>query len=306
MQNHQYHSPDLRIADLPPEADELCHITSVEFFLRKKKDCQAAGSLLERVERIQSLAIVLEDHLLDFEARDSGAAGLAVIKALFDSGNVSRSCPGLKRLRIQSMSFESIGFILPTLLTLNHLQKLQLYKCWETNRLYETLSQLRPPLHTFSDERFCNDRFQHTTDMLFKSLAPLKTLRISVDLDTPILDELGWSALMAHASQLEILEVNDWCTISNSFKGDRALPLLDAFCERASRLQQLAIECPEIASYSWKSITGLDSFLVSRTVSFGKHEQLTNRRKDLSKEVAKAEVFETHSAPSEPDRKRQR
>lgn len=83
-----------------PEADELGHVTSLQLFLHNKKDCQTAGTLLERVQRIRSLAIVLNDTLLDFGASDTGAAGLAVINSIFDSGNVSRSCPGLRRLRI--------------------------------------------------------------------------------------------------------------------------------------------------------------------------------------------------------------
>lgn len=195
------------------------------------------GTLLERVQRIRSLAIVLNDTMLDFGASDSGAAGLAVINSIFDSGNVSRSCPGLRRLRIQSLSFKSISFILPTVLTLNCLEILQLFECRDTNRLYETLSQLKPPLHTFSDERFYNGQFQHADKSFLKSLAPLRTLRISAERGSPRSDTLAWSALMPHASQIEILEVDDWSTTVGNFRGTRAVPLLAEFCERASRLQ---------------------------------------------------------------------
>lgn len=74
---------------------------------------------------------------------------------------------------------------------------------------------------------------------------------------------------MPRASRIEVLEVDDRSTISDKFLGSRAPALLEAFCERASRLQQLAVEYPELVSYSWTYATGMEPFLVSTCKALG-------------------------------------
>lgn len=202
---------------------------------------------------MRSLSIVLENDRLDFSAKDSAAAGLAIITSLLGTSNTSRSCPSLKSLHIQSLSFKSIGAILPTVLTLDHLEDLRLIKCLDTNRFYETLSLVKPPLNTFTDERSSNSPFHVTTNTLLRSLAPLRKLRISVERNTKVGETLKWSSLLQHASRIEVLEINDWKIDPDGLLEDTTLPALDAFCKDASRLQQLSIQGPELDEYSKSS-----------------------------------------------------
>jgi hypothetical protein len=278
--NYQQHSSLSGLIHITPSTDELGTVICLQLYLGTKSDCRRAGMLIERMQHMTSLAIHLDEERLP-KSIGSGyeGSGLAAIRTLFIGKTQARRCPNLKALRIESMWFSSAGDVLPTLLDLGKLEHLQLSQCNQTNRLYESLSQLQLKLRSFTDEFSCNGHHQGlhnmpagsqiSTSAFLSSLKGIQKFRLR---GTPCdwrIETFDWAALASNASSICILEMTDYRgngpfskLSSTPISPGTALPGFRALCENATHLQQLSICGPEVDASDWNSAHGLKVMIV--------------------------------------------
>jgi hypothetical protein len=277
--NYQQHCSLSGLIHITPSTDELSTVTCLQLYLGTKQDCRRGGMLIERMQHMTSLAIHLDEERLP-KSLGTGyeGSGLAVIRTLFIGKTLARRCPNLKALRIESMWFASAGDVLPTLLDLGRLEHLQLSGCNQTNRLYESLSQLQLTLRSFTDELSCNGHYQgllipagsHSSTSAF--LSSLKFLNKFRMRGTPCdsgTETFDWAALAANASSIRILEMTDHRGNGPFSKGSSlpfsqgtALLGFRALCDNATQLRQLSICGPEVDASDWDSSHGLKRLIV--------------------------------------------
>ncbi|KAM0719760.1 hypothetical protein Q7P37_003893 [Cladosporium fusiforme] len=245
--NHQHYSlsriePGKRLI---PNMDDLPHVTSLQLFLHTREDFVNGGLLLERMQGITSLDL----HVC--------GPNRMVTQKLFRNGNPASRCPNLKRLRFTSMSFFNYGAILPTMLTFNNLEHLQLINCDYTNCLWDILTQIKPPLQSFCDIGYKNGTWQPVCNKFLRTLEPLQKLRISSDrFMTEDSDAFSWAALYAHAKTLQCLEVNDNDFEDWPHESTKVLPQFRRFCKRATQLEELAMYGPSVKASEEKYTKG--------------------------------------------------
>lgn len=270
--NYQQHSSLSGLIHITPSIDELSMVTSLQLYLGTKHDCRRAGILIERMQHMTSLAIQLDEERLPKSMGGYEGSGLAVIQTLFIGKTQARRCPNLKALRIESMWFASAGEILPTLLDLDRLEHLQLSGCNQTNRIYESFSQLQLKLRSFTDEISCNGHYQGlhslpagsrgSTSAFLSSLQNLHKFRLrGTPCDTGT-ETFDWAALASNASSIRILEMTDHRGNGPFTEDSTALPGFRALCENAAQLQQLSICGPEVHQSDWDSAHGLTVLIV--------------------------------------------
>jgi hypothetical protein len=201
---------------------------------------------------------------MDFGSGRGQEAGRHVINTLFSSKNVTLTGLKLRRLRIRRMSFRDAGTILPTVLPCDGLVHLHLLSCSHTDRLYESLSQLKLSLRSFCDEG--HDAHREEIHAIFlKSLPPLQTLRLTGFYRSAATDHDGslWPAIVSHASSLRCLEIGEFCFNRSSITSKSKIPkYFGEFCTSASNLQQLSIAGPETERSAWARTGGLHALLV--------------------------------------------
>lgn len=248
-----------------PAVDETRHITCLQLSIKEKQDCKAAARLIEYKPSITSLTIQIHSKYNVHSMGSSAEAGQKIVNTLFAAGNAHIiHCPNVKRLRIENMSFRYAGAILSTALALDHLEHLHLLGCKHTNFLCESLSGLGLTLQSFCDEVPHNPPYPGAVDEFIRSLTPLRKLRI---MSTPHREEhevCDWTSLMSHAPVLQCLELYDYDPFQSFLRTKRDLPGFQAFCKRASQLQQLAMQGPKVERSTWALPYGLHAFLVSR------------------------------------------
>jgi hypothetical protein len=189
-----------------------------------------------------------------------------VLDTLFATGYDTSPRAKLKSLRITSMSFQSAGAILPTVVSLNELEHLQVLYCQHTDRLYESLSQLNLTLKSLCEETFSTPPDDGAPlKTILRSLAPLQKLRIVRDYTDQDSGDFVWSSLITHAPELRCLQLGNFLpNHERPFVNERmTFPSFQAFCSLASRLQQLSMLGPAIEQETWASDSALDAFLVS-------------------------------------------
>lgn len=266
LTNYQYHSLKSTISMFTPSSDELSHVTCLQLYLRSRKDCRNARTLLERAVCVTSLAIELSVETLDFGSGRGQEAGRHVINTLFSSKNATHIGLKLRRLRIRSMAFCDAGTILPTVLPCEGLEHLHLLNCSHTDRLCESLSQLKLSLRSFCDEGHDAHRGDHHAAFL-KSLPPLQTIRLTGYYRLATMGHEGspWPVFVPHASSLRCLEIGECYLNQNSITSKGKVPAsFEEFCASASNLQQLSITGPEIEKSTWAATGGLHAVLVRR------------------------------------------
>jgi hypothetical protein len=157
---------------------------------------------------VTSLSITLSTPYLGNDRGDRCAAGREVISALFGLDYATQPHAKLKRLRITSISFQSAGEILPTVVSLDQLEHLHLSQCQDTEPLYESLSQLNLSMKSFCDMSN-NSLGREAMRAFLKLLSPVQKLRASDELYMHGGDRFDWSTLVSHAPELRFLEVAD-------------------------------------------------------------------------------------------------
>jgi hypothetical protein len=262
--NLQYLSLRPNDGHLIPAADEVGHITCLQLFLSNRQDCINVGLLLQRMPSVTSLSITLSTPYLGNFGGDKSAAGREVISALFGPDYATQPHAKLKRLRITSISFQSAGTILPTVVPLDQLEHLHLSQCQDTEPLYESLSQLNLSMKSFCDMSN-NSLGREAMRAFLKLLSPVQKLRASDELYMHGGDRFDWSTLVSHAPELRFLEVADCRSDPDEpFMDEKTtLPAFRTFCSHASRLQQLSMIGPSIEPETWDCTLGLNAFLVS-------------------------------------------
>lgn len=214
---------------------------------------------------VKNLTIKLRNAGPDLSMRRAGETGRKVVEKMFGSTMSSHRSQKLRFLRIESMSFEIAGNILPAVLSLEHLDHLHLINCKHTSRLCENIMPLGLSLHSFHNQGAHCGPQEGAINAFVKSLRLLRKLRLSCDDDSEIssFDMCEWSSLIPHANELHCLDFDDYEPRIVAFSGTRR-PLLDfdLFCSRASKLQQLSIKSPSLSTYRWKEVGGLQSLLV--------------------------------------------
>jgi hypothetical protein len=285
--NYQQHSSMSGLIHITPSTDELSTVTCLQLYLVTKSDCRRAGMLIERMQHMASLAIHLDEERLP-KSLGSGyeGSGLAVIRTLFIGKTLARRCPNLKALRLESMWFSSAGDVLPTLLDLGRLEHLQLSGCNQTNRLYESLSQLQLNLTSFTDELSCNGHYlrnlpagsQSSNSAFLSSLKGIQRFRLRGTPCDSGIETFDWAALASNASSIRTLEMTDhrgngpFSKVASTLLQGTALPGFRALCENATHLQQLSICGPEVDSSDWNSAHGLQVLIVRHSfISFRTH-----------------------------------
>lgn len=248
---------------LVPAAEEVCHVTSLQLFLKDRKDYINAGLLLGRMFSVTSLSITLKNRHLGGIVGGASETGREVIKTLFPPGYANHLRAKLRRLRIEFMSIRLAGAILPDVVPLDELKHLHLLRCSETDQLCNSLSRLNLTLESFCDE--CSESTQPGMMKGFlTALHPLQELRVTSWHYTLGCERFDWPSLMPHAADVQRLVVCDHTPFrSDSFMATtRTIPAFKAFCERASSLRQLSMTGPAIENIYWKSARGLDAYLV--------------------------------------------
>jgi hypothetical protein len=263
--NHQYHSLKSCVGSFAPTSDELRHVTCLQVFLRNQEDCYNARMILEHTVRVTVLEIELSNEKLSFGSSGAGQVGREVVNTLFESNNAAHQVPKLQVLRIRHMSFSKAGTILPTVLTCNELRHLHLLSCSHTDRLCESLSQIKLNLQSFCDMGYgahCEDA--HT--IFLKSLSCLQTLRFTgyYRATSSRHGEYPWPMITSQAPSLRCLEIDLVSRDSGTSNEPKILRSFAAFCASASNLQQLSIAGPEIERSTWSSAHGLLALLVGR------------------------------------------
>jgi len=261
---------------LAPSTDELSTVTCLQLYLGTKLDCRRAGMLIECMQHMTSLAIHIDEERLPTSMGGSEDSGLTVIRTLFIGKPHARRCPNLKALRIESMWFSSAGEVLPTLLDLDTLEHLQLSGCNQSNRFYESLSQLQLKLRSFSDELSCNGHTrglhlpagsQGSTSAFLSSLKSIQKFRIRGTPCDSGTESFDWAALASNSSSIRVLEMTDHRGNGPFSEDSTALPGFRTLCENAAQLQQLAICGPEVDPRYWNSPHGLKVLIVSCSFS---------------------------------------
>lgn len=266
--NYQHHSLPLTARILTPAFDEVSHVTCLQLFLRNGRDCDIAKQLLDHMPLVTSLSIKLSRACLDRTMGGKGETGRAVVNKIFGSANPSDRRLKLKRLRIEWMSFKSAGIILPTLLPLEKLEHLHLFKCRYTSRLFESLTELKLRLVSVCDQRaYSNGPSLNILDVFLKSMQPqLRKLRLSRDCrSNGGFKTCDWPSLVPHAHELRCLELDDWKPgTQNALFSEtrRSLSGFSEFCDGASQLQQLSMNSPGLEEVYWDKRDGLQDFLV--------------------------------------------
>lgn len=210
---------------------------------------------------------------------DASEAGRRVINDLFDPTSASRRHQKFKRLRIEDMSFEVAGAILPTVLPLGNLEHLHLIRCRYTNRLCESIAQLQLCLRSFHNQSSHEDPRTGVMDAFVKSLRDLRGLRLSRrSFGTGGYETCDFASLLPHAHELRYLELDDYEPWEEVFTNTRrSLTDFSTFCSRASQLQQLALQSPSLAEVNWKAPHGLQDFLVRLSLLSSKYNPANNR-----------------------------
>jgi len=265
LKNYQHLSLLPTFHTLTPPSDEISHISCLQLYLGSERDCGVAKQLFENMPSVTSLSIKLSSARLDRTIGGKCETGRKIIVKIFDSTNASRPHQKLKRLRIERMSFKSAGFILPTVLPLDELEHLHLFRCRYTNRLCESLSQLKLRLKSYCDLRAYNVSNPGAYDTSMRSIQPLRKLRLSCDqADSTGWDSCDWASFLPHANELRCLDLRDndparplFATTRRSLAGFRS------FCANASHIQQLSINGPSLQENQWDMPRGMDAFLVS-------------------------------------------
>jgi len=266
LTNHQHLRLLPTTRTLTPPSDEISHVSSLQLYLGDERDCDVARQLLERMLSVTSLSLKLSDSRLDQYLGSKREAAEKVVARIFGSANSSHPHRKLKRLRIENMSFNTSGSTLPTVLPLDNLEHLFLFRCGHTDRLCENISHLKLRLKSFCDLRAYGTSHSGAYDTFLKSLQPLHKLRISYnEVKTDKQSACDWSSILPHADELRCLDLRD---------SDQSLPFLAAtrgsltgflsFCMNASHLQQLSINGPSLREETWDMPRGLDAFLVSQ------------------------------------------
>jgi hypothetical protein len=273
--NYQQHSSLSGLIHITPSIDELSTVTCLQLYLGTKHDCRRAGMLIERMQHMASLAIHLDEERLPKSMGGYEGSGLAVIQTLFIGKTHARRCPNMKALRIESMWFASAGAVLPTLLDLGRLEHLQFSGCNQTNRIYESFSQLQLGLRSFTDELSCNGHYQGlhniptgsqgATSAFLSSLKALHKFRLRGTPCDSGTETFDWAALASNASSIRILEMTDYRGKGPFSQGSTALPGFRALCETATQLQQLSICGPEVDQSDWNSAHGLKVLIVRQS-----------------------------------------
>jgi hypothetical protein len=263
-------------------------VTCLQLYLGTKQDCRRAGLMIERMQHMTSLAIHLDEERLPKSMGGFEDTGLTVVRTLFVGKTHARRCPNLKALRIESMWFKSAAEVLPTLLDLERLEHLQLSGCNQTNRLYESFSQLHLKLRSFTDELSCNGHYQSplntwmpmglqvSISAFLSSLKSLQKFRIrGTPCDSGRTETFDWVALAANASSIRILEMTDHRENGPFSRRSTALPGFRALCENAAQLQQLSICGPEVDRSDWDSAHGLKVLIVRHSFPSCREHLLT-------------------------------
>lgn len=240
------------------------HISCLQLFLESGHDCKIAKHLLNHMPLLTDLSITLSAHRSQLGIGGEGEAGRRVINDTFDPTTAARRGQKLKRLRIKNMSFEFTGAILPTVLSLGHLEHLHLISCTFTNHLCESIAQLQLCLRSFHNQSSHEEPRTGMMDAFVQSLRLLREFRLSRRSWGPGgFETCDFASLLRHADELRFLELDDYESMGDVFSNTRrSLTDFSIFCTRASELQQLSLQSPSLAEEDWKDPHGLQDFLV--------------------------------------------
>ena len=215
---------------------------------------------------LTKVAITLNGTWLDPTTGNKSEVGRYVIHKIFGSPNTSRSRLKLRVLCIDGMSLKSAGVLLPTVLPLENLEHLHLFRCKFTGRLYEGLTELKLRLKSFRDQRANNKPSSGIVDSFLASLRSLRNLRLSINGRYSIdYEPCDWPSLLLHAHELRSLDLDDYKPGPGGVlfvDTRRSLSGFQAFCDRASQLQQLSTRSPGLEATHQNLPHGLNAFLV--------------------------------------------
>jgi hypothetical protein len=235
--------------------------------LKNGRDCDIAGQLFSHMPLVTTVAITLSNEWLDHTMGGKGETGCKVINKVFSSANTINNRPKLKVLRIEGMSLKSAGVSLPTILPLEGLQQLHLFRCRYTSRLCESLTELKLRLKVFCDQRAYNTPSPGTVDAFLSSLRYLRVARLSRDWRSlSDFEPCDWPSLLPCANELRTLDLDEHKPGPDGvlFQDTRrSLPGFQTFCGRASQLQQLSMRSPGLEKNHWGAAHGLEAILVS-------------------------------------------
>jgi hypothetical protein len=229
------------------------------------QDFQLARLLFERMTSVMQLTITIGWLHSGWDNTMHGPE-LEVANTLFAAGNAFRRSTKVTHLRLESMDIRELWQTLPKVFPFSSLTHLQLWNCYGTNLLCESLSKLKLDLHSYCDEDTNSPPRPGAVDAFLRSLPPLRQLRQTQSrrYNRSELESFDWTALMTHASSLRCLDLGDSNTYGQLFiDTKRTLSGFRSFCENASDLQQLSIVGPKTEKVAWSSPYGLHILLVS-------------------------------------------
>jgi hypothetical protein len=262
LANYQYHQhpqPGPRVL----AANSAISVRSVELLLVQPIDFSNAGRLLGCTTSVNDVAISVDKCAA---AARMNMTTNDMFNALFYA---AEGIP-LKRLRLQGITFEADN--LPAVLPLGRVEYLHMIDCKNIGHFHANFSARRLTKDSRRDE---SSNFHtvgarpdgHSSDFI----TPLRTFHImsSRPARRTFFYPVSWLSLCEHASELECLGTDDGTPIcpDSSPLPSGPTPMLGfgAFCQNASRLEQLSIHSPGIEPEHWDSADGLNGMLVSLT-----------------------------------------
>lgn len=259
---YRYNGPDIWL-NLAPDEDDLSRVTSLQIYLKDRKDCKHAAILLDSTANLASLDIELgiEYHLNLF-------------KTLLHYTRLVNGPRGLKFLRMEMVEFSDGVDTLEQLVKLEVLEELQLIGCPEYGFLLEDLKRLPLVLHALRIHEYDMDtqECEEDSNQFLRSLASLNSVSLKLDPDFTLPggspNILDWSSLRACAPVLKYLRL-EYHSTKPPFPCQKSASDFAVFCRLAANLEQLAISGIEVGSDAsgsaseGTSFKGISHFLVS-------------------------------------------
>jgi hypothetical protein len=262
LANYQYHL-DTQSNPRVLAANSAISVRSLEFLLVQPIDFSNADRLLGYTTSVDNVAISIDKYAaavrMNMTTND-------MFNALF---HATEGIPS-RRLRLQGITFEADD--LPAVLPLGRVEYLHMIDCENIGHFHANFSARRLTKDSRRDE---SSNFHtvgarpdgHSSDFI----TPLRTFHImsSRPARRTFFYPVSWLSLCEHASELECLGTDDGTPIcpDSSPLPSGPTPMLGfgAFCQNASRLEQLSIHSPGIEPEHWDSADGLNGMLVSLT-----------------------------------------